>query len=307
MFAYKIGMVWLLCLFPALVGMRSLDDLEPQLVPLLVSVQQLIPKKQIARTTDSLELFSGERAITNAATRAGLLAFGFDKLDGTGQENNILSKKGFKRALDLVLSIKPGGFLWAAPECSTYVWVSRSKTGRDQFNPDGDVSRKNIDAANRMVSRLTSLLLVAWTRNVHIFLEQPISSVMNFLTPLAEFLTSCLLFCTCTWLGAFGCETPKPIKVWATVKDVVALKRPRPEDKTTLVKKSNGRTYGKPDELKQSSAYPIRFGLAVANLYLKLKTEDRFSAMFDTDLAKLLDNEVDHAKTAAKKKRKRRS
>jgi len=283
--------------------MRSLDDLDPMLVPLLLGVQKEIKTCKAQRNTDSLELFSGLRAITNSASDMGMIAYGYDKEDGPSLANNILSDQGYKKALKLVCSIKPGGFLWAAPECSSWIWVSRSGSGRSSYLPDGDITIPRIDKANRMVSRVVSLMLLAWSRHVHIFLEQPISSVMNFISPLKEFIASCLLFCTVTYLGAFGAKTMKPLNIWSTAKEVMGLKRPRPKSEKRLVKKKDGRTYGKAKDLHDSSAYPLLFGRAVAEIYVYLAMHEQFSYLFDTDMAELLAEDLEKPKQEKPKKK----
>ena len=271
--------------------MRSLDKLDPILVPLLLSSQAQIQTEPV-RNIDALELFCGVRSITKAAAHVGLVALGFDKLDGPAKENNILYNEGYEKALQLVLAVKPGGFVWAAPECTSWVWVSRRSTGRSQFLPDGDVWKSEIDEANRMVARLTSLLLLAWSRHVHVFVEQPVSSVMNYISPLEEFIKCCLICGTCLWLGSYGALTEKPLKIWSTAKEVVGLKLAKPKGKTRLVHKKGGRAYGKPDELKASSAYPVRFGLKVAEIYLAILHSNSLSHFFDTDLAEMLAAEI---------------
>ena len=41
-----------------------------------------------------------------------------------GEDQNILGDCGFANMLYQVLNLKPGGSLWAAPVCSTWVFLS---------------------------------------------------------------------------------------------------------------------------------------------------------------------------------------
>jgi len=267
-------------------GVRSVEDLHPCLVPLLLSTQKEAAKLEIplGRCVDALELFSGKRAITRHTIKKGWVALSFDKLDG----ENILTAKGYQLAMEKVMSLRIGGCLWAAPECSSWVWISRSGSGRSKDKATGNAKLSRIDEANIMVSRLTNLLLLAWSRGAHIFVEQPVSSVMNFFSPMSYFIASCLLFSTITWLGAFGAETSKPINVWSTCAAVKSLKKSIPRGLKRLCTKKQGRTYGKTDDLTESSAYPEKFGRAVANLYSELLNTSDHDVLFEHELVEML-------------------
>ena len=41
-----------------------------------------------------------------------------------GEDQNILGDRGFANMLFQVLNLKPGSTLWAAPVCSTWVYLS---------------------------------------------------------------------------------------------------------------------------------------------------------------------------------------
>lgn len=41
-----------------------------------------------------------------------------------GPEQNIMSSTGFANMIFQVLNVKPSGFLWAAPVCSTWVYMT---------------------------------------------------------------------------------------------------------------------------------------------------------------------------------------
>jgi len=193
---------WLASLLSCCLAPRSLSDLDPILVPLLCAAQKQSEKidTKLGRYLDAGELFSGEEAITQNCAESNIYAMGFDKVKG----DDIMTKAGYKKAMHIAMSIRRGGCLWAAPECSSWVWISRGRGGRSKEWADGMVTDDRIDYANRLVSRVTQVLLLAWSRGVHIFLEQPVSSVMNYFSPLKEFILSCLVFATITWLGSYG-------------------------------------------------------------------------------------------------------
>lgn len=94
--------------------------------------------------------------------------------------DDINSTPGFLRALTYVLHLGPQGLLWAAPPCSTWVWIGRSQTGRTRRDPLGDKSKTFVDKANQQVSRVVLLILVAMLLHNAVWIaEQPASSIME--------------------------------------------------------------------------------------------------------------------------------
>ena len=137
-----------------------------------------------------------------------------------------------------------------------------------------------------MVVHVTILLLIAWLRNLHVWIEQPVSSLMNFFSPFQELLTSCIPFSTVTYLGApdFGGDSVKAIKVWSTSSRVEKLRRKKPRGLATLYEKDDSGVRGKKSLLKDSAAYPIGFGKAVASLFAELSAIGGQDTMFEDQL-----------------------
>eukprot|EP00959_Pyramimonas_sp_CCMP1952_P460456 9479914-Pyramimonas_sp.AAC.1 len=78
---------------------------------------------------DSVELFAGCRSVTNGVRSYGCSGVALD-FKTISDQDDITSTDGFLRALLYVMCLKPGGLLWAAPPCSTWVWIGRKQTGR---------------------------------------------------------------------------------------------------------------------------------------------------------------------------------
>jgi hypothetical protein len=78
----------------------------------------------LAQTLRHVELFSGQQAITDCFLEAGLAAAPFDIVNDVEYEN-LNTTQGFIAAVMLVLQLCDGGGLWAAPVCSSWVWVNR--------------------------------------------------------------------------------------------------------------------------------------------------------------------------------------
>ena len=110
---------------------KQLTRLCPFILPILLGLVPLVEKSSVNpdRTLDGVELFSGESAIVNACIGGGLHVCGYDKSwwEGTSYKDvhDFMSEEGFQNAIDLVLQIKAGGFLWAGPECTTWIWIGR--------------------------------------------------------------------------------------------------------------------------------------------------------------------------------------
>ena len=131
------------------------------------------------RDLDSVELFAGDMAITRNMLRRGYCSVAYDKrYYNNGPEEDLCTAEGFEKALALVLRLRPHASRWAAPVCSTWGFIGRSGTGRRAGHAAGDNNVPRTRYANRMVALLTMLFLVAYVRNVHIWIEQPTSSLM---------------------------------------------------------------------------------------------------------------------------------
>jgi len=148
--------------------MRNAHMLPAILIPLLLGLAPVISEigTQV-RTTDSLELFSGERAITNNCQWAGFASVAYDKKDSKPcRPQDICTKAGLRTAIREVLRIRPGGFLWAGPECKSWVFIARRGTGRTKFHAAGDKKVKRVSNANTMILNLVALFCLAWVMDV---------------------------------------------------------------------------------------------------------------------------------------------
>ena len=154
------------------------------LVPLMLLLLGYLEdkaKEQIECDLDCVELFCGKKAITLAQQRAGLKALGFDKVHSESED--FCSPTGFENALNLMLRLHAGGFLWAAPECKTWIWLSRPQTKRSKANVHGDLDKSYVLNANRMVILLSVLFSIAYTRGIRLFMEEPCSTMLHHSPP----------------------------------------------------------------------------------------------------------------------------
>eukprot|EP00973_Karenia_brevis_P048937 6787374-Karenia_brevis.AAC.1 len=100
--------------------------------------------------------------------------------------------------------------LTAAPRCSSWVVINMGTSRRDRdFMVLGDVDKPYVWEANHEVAHVSWLLFLAAVNDVHIVLEQPVSSVMEYHPSLKQTFDIIHAAKVHTWLGAFGAGTAK--------------------------------------------------------------------------------------------------
>ena len=139
------------------------------------------------------------------------------------------SDRGYERSVGLVMRIKPQGNLWQAPVCSTWGYLARSTTKRTRANPSGQRAYNRTRNANRMVVLMCMLTLLAWTRNVHVWIEQPMNSCMHTFEPFKSLVEHVLQERALTYLWQFDnrCSC-KPLSICSTHPLVSMLAREKP-------------------------------------------------------------------------------
>lgn len=193
-----------------------------------------------------------------------------------------------------------GALAFFAPPCSSWVFLSRPHTGRtkDSFarivcvygtcicsnfaaacpcTPSLDIhascqenwvgreDNPSVQNANALAMCVLPMLLVAHALEVRWVLEQPLSSLWGYITPIARLYIACGASREVTYLGAYGSTTPKAIKLWSSF-GILHVHKPYPCHLrgNRLVAKRGKKVSGKPKLLQQSSAYPPAFCEAIA-------------------------------------------
>ena len=268
--------------------MRTSAGFPQRLMPILAQAfiwaQQIgEPSELHGRDLDSLELFSGDMAITAAMLLHGGSSVGYDKAY-CRQHEDLCTPEGFQQALHLVMRVKVNGHLWAAPVCSTWGFVGRAGTGRTKATPGGDREQARTRHANSMVVLLSILLLIAWTRSVNLWVEQPAASLMPQFNPIKSIFKHIMVYSVTTYMSSFGGTTPKPLKIFSSTERVKSLRRDYNKDDCDekLVRKTDGKFYGKSKEMQASQAYPKEFGQCVADIWRSIldKPEDEENVKF---------------------------
>ena len=266
--------------------------LAPVLAPLLLEAlrfaQELEQNGPVERDIDALEFMAGEAEISKAVSRLGMSSVAYDKSYASCGINDINTKVGFHRAMSLAWRVRRHGCIWAAPVCSSWTWIGRNGSGRSKDEAHGDVSVARVRSGNCMVVRLVLIFLVAWTRGVHLFMENPVSTLIHEFSPLREFIQCLMPFRSCAHLSFYGATSQKPLSFWSTSRQVFHLRCPKGKAVEKLSVKNGDSVTGNRKALKSSQAYPKAFGEKVASIFAQILSRKSLSDLFESDACKIL-------------------
>ena len=271
---------------------HAMNPIHCSLLIFGLTVSSVLDSACEQRDLDVVELWSGVAAIVSAAEAAGFTAKPFDKfrilgVTDTNDPNtteDILLEAGFRRALSLVLRLRPGGLLWMAPVCSSWIFLNlrntkRTRVGGPRFQ--GNLKYLPVQQGNRMAEMAAFLFLVAVCRGVHAVIENPASSMMfNY----EVFANACCLWTTRYWavlphcrysVAPFGSRYSKKFKLmgshaWVVQLACKCLCPGRKHKSLATVKNVRGKKVvtGVKQALKDSAAYPPQMGTAVIQKWM---------------------------------------
>ena len=270
--------------------------MNPSLCSLLIfglTVSSVLDTASEQRDLDVVELWSGVEAIVSAAKAAGFTAMPFDRFrirgvtdtDDPNVTENILLEAGFRRALSLVLRLRPGGLLWMAPVCSSWIFLNLRRTKRTRVaGPrfQGNLKYLPVQHGNSMAEMAAFLFLVAVSRGVQVVIENPAGSMMfNY----EVFANACALWPKRFWAvlphcrystAPFGSRYGKKFKLMGSHAWVLQLacrcRCPGRKHKSLVtVKNVRGKkaVTGVKQALKDSAAYPRAMGTAVIQKWMR--------------------------------------
>jgi len=164
--------------FRSSLGITNLDaptffDATQHMDVILAYIHQ---KCNVARNLVLVDAFGGAGHLQHAFTSVGYLASGFDASHGLHE--NILTRRGFFHALDLILALMVGGLLFGGPPCSLFVYLSYAVHRRSRQNPYGNTSNFVVRAANMIVQNWIVLLVICHVRGCYDITEQPSTTAM---------------------------------------------------------------------------------------------------------------------------------
>ncbi len=191
---------------------------------------------------------------------------------------------GFIFTFGLILRLRPGSssITFLAPVCSSWVWISRYRTGRCAGVPLGFRFDPQIENYNVMVSRCMLILFYLCIMEIPWVLEQPGTSIMNLHPRFQLIIAMFPIYRIYVNLSAYGGDSAKPTLLWSNRQSLLDGLEPLTlmpwqqvwkQLATRVWNESKDRwdTFGRTKELVCSSAYPAAFGRALARSHRKLQ------------------------------------
>ena len=177
---------------------------------------------------NSVEIFSAGpngRAVSNGFRSNGWE--GEDFVKSATEDHDFTSSFGFCATLLVIFRLGMGDPLWTGLVCTSFCWVNRCTSERGpKLETCCNWKFDSLPYRNML------LLLLHQATGGIVMLEQPMGSCMPSV-PLFRSLWKLLRWnCVVLWLGAYGAESKKPIKIFAPVDWIANLKKPI--DKTQI-------------------------------------------------------------------------
>ena len=230
-----------------------------------------------------LEFFAGNESISKGMRLYGYSGLSFDLRRCA--DHNFLTPCGFLSALAACMMVRRGGLVWWAPPCSSWVFMSRSSTGRAK-SVEGNPDNESVQAQNILVRRLVYLLTLLIKRGFYFVVEQPRSSIIWEHPVFKRFLRrwSLLIDDADPQLGSFSLDSRKDTKLRGTAPHLSSGRMRRKMSrqqrrwmddghraKTTVYWKENGVKKSRGTSvLKSTQAYPVALGCANAGAFFEL-------------------------------------
>ena len=130
---------------------------------------------KVVRDIDLLDLFAGKARV---ARWGELLNFRVAAMDREfGSHFDLCSDIGFASTLCAVMRVKTTGMIMLGPQCSSWVWLSRSASRRSLANPYGDPSVASVAEGNVVNERVAMICAICSMLGIVWLVEQPASSL----------------------------------------------------------------------------------------------------------------------------------
>ena len=241
-----------------------------------------------------LDYYAGQGLILDEALKCGFAGLSFEINDDNIRQD-ALSPEGlitqFVYALrmeDHYRSLAHWGTV-----CSSWIWMSRSSTGRAVWQPLGDSWSASARAGNVMVSRMALVLYLLVAKQVMWIVEQPSSSLMFLHPRLSQFRRWAGYLEARTTMAEYGGSSSKPTTLRGSPPWLQQLERKiTPQTRARLRKEgvaladvaeeNRRKTVTGNKNLKGSQAYPRGYAKAVVQQLLKSANSDAIDLTADS-------------------------
>jgi len=250
-------------------------QLNLQLVPQSLRDQVSVLWQQVQDEPDgklhAADIFCGRGNLTAAFRAFGMACACMDRATSPDTDD-VLTDIGKGKLLQMVVNLAPGGVLWLAPECKSWIWLSRRTSKRCSENADGDTSVTSVAEANAVARLLADVCRTCYALGVQYVIENPRSSVLFTYPPIEAMLRATDARSVAVDLGRAGATSPKPLVLWGTACWLDRLagtirRRPALSQPRRLTEATGRFVNGKKTDLEHSAAYPRVFGTIVARAH----------------------------------------
>ena len=205
------------------------------------------------------------------------MPFDAQRPDGFAWEN-VLTLEGQSNFLSLLSRMAPGGLVWFAPPCNSWITSSQSFYGRTVDHPDGSGGLHFSDCLpeNQIAEWLALAVQACIALGLVIMIENPLSSLLFEYAAIKQVLLEAGATKIAVALGKIGQGSLKPLQIWGTARwcreleaAIAAGERSTSSSSSQLsVRVHNGWT-GVPDAMDSSREYPRQFCTYIAKLHLR--------------------------------------
>ena len=190
--------------------------------------------------------------------------------------HDMCSQWGLRTFIDCLSSSKDRALHWFGTKCSSFVPLCQSVAQRyPQNNFYGDTNRACVCDGNFQVEVTGLCMFISMVLSCIPVLEQPLGSCMPHAPVLRNLLSWFGMVKTVTYMGCFSGPSVKPLQIWHPPNTLEGLCRQKPShwdfDSQLASRGHDGSYTGVRGLCQESEAYTPAFGLAVAELYGRVR------------------------------------
>jgi len=225
-----------------------------------------------------VEVFAGVKAIARGCADQGLKCATVELNDG----QDITTKYGLRMTIHYLCRCRKNALAWFGVPCSSWIFCGRSNAGRYTWWPKGNERLAYCRQHNELAEISSHLARLAFFLGLLVVIEQPLTSTLFDYTPMQRAVWEIGCTRVAVELNGFGASSLKPLQLFGNAPWLGALAglskalrrtAPKPTERlTTTRQRSDGSksVTGRTGAMKDSSAYPDRFGSEVGRLHAKV-------------------------------------
>ena len=171
-----------------------------------VSVKEILQCERtslvVLRNIHVADFFAGKSRIARWSELLGLTTVAIDR--DHSSHLDFCSDEGLATAICTLLRVREGGLCFMGPQCSSWVWLSRSVTKRSAADPDGDVNLATVREGNHLNKVVALLVTIAGLAGISWVIEQPGSSLFFHTQIMRSVISEVNPFQRWLWLRKWG-------------------------------------------------------------------------------------------------------